>query len=482
MGDREILEKPLQVRFVKIKGNHRTNPSVIEKHLQEAYDGTNVNEVSLGLMRGLNKLKQLDIFDAVEITCEDVDLEAELQSSPGTTDLVSGGAEHTYYTDVVVHVREKGILNLKAETFVEGGGSEGGVQSTLGLRNPLGAGEQIRGGISYGTKNSNSYSLSMLMPHISTPLFPVDMKIAIDEQTHNRQIFSSYDELLKNASISLSDLSGAHSLGYVSSWRDIIPAKSSEIPYQYDCSSAIMQQARPSFKSSINYSFTSDSRNDLIRPTHGKLFRFCTELAGLGGDVNFSKTELTMQAIDPLFPGWPIILGLTFKTGLLCPLSAISNNLVAANTRPSSTLLGSNKAGFNSFISDRFFLGGPLQLRGFEHKGVGPRSYETVGAQGGDSLGGDISWQLGANLIFPLPSSLLDAAGIKGQLFMNAGNLTEWGASVRTIVKGARVTVGTGLVLPTPIGRLEATWSWILRANGADQQKRFQLGVGMDFI
>uniref|UniRef100_A0A7S3PJC9 Bacterial surface antigen (D15) domain-containing protein n=1 Tax=Aplanochytrium stocchinoi TaxID=215587 RepID=A0A7S3PJC9_9STRA len=477
MGDRELLEKPLQVRYVKILGNKRTNPSVIEQHLQEAYAGTTVNEVSLGLMKGLNKLKKLEIFDAVEITCEDVD--TNNNKTTNINDTMVNDNEY-FLTDVVVNVREKGILNMKAETFIEGGGSEGGVESTLGLRNPLGSGEQIRAGISYGSKSSNSYTLSLSKPYVYTPIMPLNLNICVDEQTHNRVAFSSYDELLKNALISFSDESGRHSFGYISSWRDIIPVKNKGNPYLYDCSSAIMQQASPSFKSSINYSYTSDSRDDMMGPRSGRLFKFRTELAGLalGGDVSFSKTEFTYQAVNPLFPNWPIILGLTFKGGLLCPLNiGLFNSDSKANH---STITDCS-----SHISDRFFLGGALTMRGFEYKGVGPRSHESdVGASssGGDSLGGDMTWQFGANLAFPLPSGLLNAAGIKGQLFLNAGNLTEWGASMRTVCRGARVSVGTGLILPTPIGRLEATWSWILRANNSDQKKRFQLGVGMDFI
>lgn len=34
-------------------------------------------------------------------------------------------------TDLLINIREKGPLNLKAETYVEGGGSEGGVVCCL---------------------------------------------------------------------------------------------------------------------------------------------------------------------------------------------------------------------------------------------------------------------------------------------------------------------------------------------------------------
>lgn len=59
-------------------------------------------------------------------------------------------------------------------------------------------------------------------------------------------------------------------------------------------------------------------------------------------------------------------------------------------------------------ISDRFFLGGPMSVRGFNHKGIGPRaSPMDGGVAAGDSLGGDVSYQAGASVGFPFPFPLL---------------------------------------------------------------------------
>ncbi|CAN0454360.1 unnamed protein product, partial [Laminaria digitata] len=47
----------------------------------------------------------------------------------------------------------------------------------------------------------------------------------------------------------------------------------------------------------------------------------------------------------------------------------------------------------HTLFSDRFFLGGPMTLRGFPFYGVGPRApKEEGGCPGGDSLGGDIKY------------------------------------------------------------------------------------------
>ena len=47
-------------------------------------------------------------------------------------------------------------------------------------------------------------------------------------------------------------------------------------------------------------------------------------------------------------------------------------------------------------VADKFFLGGPLNLRGFEMRGVGP-------ASDGHAVGGTAYWAAGLHLYSPLP-------------------------------------------------------------------------------
>jgi hypothetical protein len=109
--------------------------------------------------------------------------------------------------------------------------------------------------------------------------------------------------------------------------------------------------------------------------------------------------------------------------------------------------------GQHTSVSDRFFLGGvcPEGLRGFHLKGIGPadgrrpsRALEgaagtaeeessTSGVRTVDSLGGDLSWSLLAALRFNLPNEALQAAGLRGQIFLNAGNLARLHAPTRPI-------------------------------------------------
>ena len=323
----------------------------------------------------------------------------------------------------------------------------------------LGGAERVEGAVAYGTKRSNLYRLLLTKPRILG--YPLDLLAELDDRVRTNASYSSYDEKRQEANVSLRDHRGRHSFGCSVSWRDLLPVRNASNSFQYDASSTIINNARPSLKSSVHYTLNLDGRDSPVNPTSGGLFRCESEMAGFGGDVRFAKAKVTTQLFQAL-RGLPFVLGITLRGGVLCPFSTLGN---AYN---------------ESHVIDRFWLGGPLDFRGFQYKGVGPRSPEkTIGAKGGDSLGGDITWSVGTSLSFPREQ--LSIGNIRGQLFFNAGNLTEWGASLRTIIRGARAACGVGVILPSPIGRVEATYAYVLRSNGSDQTRGFQLGVGMDF-
>jgi len=63
------------------------------------------------------------------------------------------------------------------------------------------------------------------------------------------------------------------------------------------------ESAGQTTKSSLSYSYTVDTRDDRIAATRGKYAKFCHELAGLGGDASFYKTELEGQISRPIVDG-----------------------------------------------------------------------------------------------------------------------------------------------------------------------------------
>jgi outer membrane protein insertion porin family len=385
---------------------------------------------------------------------------------------------------VTVTVVEKNMLGLKAETFVTSTGSEGGVETTATLNNAFGYTEKISAAGSYGTAAATAARVELLKPKLFG--WPFSLTMGASNTTATRAMYSSYDEKTQEVRADLRHLGGRHELGVGSAWRDVLPSRSKANEFDFAASGLIIAQAKPSLKNSVHYTFTADRRDDPHGPSQGSLLRTRAELAGFGGDTHFVKAQVAVQQFARILKTSipDCAVGLSFNAGALCPLSALAGSSSGGGSGAAKAGAdGGKSVGGSSSISDRFWLGGPMTLRGFNFKGAGPRtSPKRQGAEGGDSLGGDVFWSVGASLYLPFPHKLLHAAGMRGHLYANAGNLCAWETSARTLLLGARASVGAGLVFPTLIGRIEANYSYVLRANSRDQVRRFQMGLGMDFL
>lgn len=397
----------------------------------------------------------------------------------------------TELTDVTVTVVEKNMLSLKAETFVTSTGSEGGVETTATLNNAFGYTEKLSAAGSYGTAAATAARVELLKPKLFG--WPFSLTLGASNTTATRAMYSSYDEKTQEVRVDLRHLSGRHELGVGSAWRDVLPTRSKINEFEFAASGLIIAQAKPSLKNSVHYTFTADRRDDPHGPSQGSLLRARAELAGFGGDAHFVKTQFAVQQFARILKTAvpDCAVGFSFNAGAVCPLPSLAGASSGAGGAGAGSGSGAgdggDKAGKavggSSSISDRFWLGGPMTLRGFNFKGAGPRtSPKRQGAEGGDSLGGDVFWSTGASLYLPFPHKLLHAAGMRCHLYANAGNLCAWETSARTLLQGARASVGAGLVFPTQIGRIEANYSYVLRANSRDQVRRFQMGLGMDFL
>lgn len=82
-------------------------------------------------------------------------------------------------------------------------------------------------------------------------------------------------------------------------------------------------------------------------------------------------------------------------------------------------------------LSDMFYLGGPLSLRGFQTRGAGPHS-------DGDATGALGYWSAGIHLFTPLP--FRPGRGGLGELFrthffVNTGNIADFQLGTAFLVK-----------------------------------------------
>lgn len=138
-------------------------------------------------------------------------------------------------------------------------------------------------------------------------------------------------------------------------FRDLIPRRHATLPYALNASPEIVSQSGPSLKHSVSFEYRTNGRlcDDWLNPTFGMDVNGKVEVAGPPGDTGFVKMQGGASLNVPL------------------PQSCAFHGSVQAGilrSIPFGGLCGP------ASISDRFFVGGPLHLRGFLPAGIGPRA------------------------------------------------------------------------------------------------------------
>lgn len=238
-------------------------------------------------------------------------------------------------------------------------------------------------------------------------------------------------------------------INYRLSWDDIrdIDADTSQI---------IKNDEGALLTSALGLDLTYDRRNSVAAPTEGYILQISQDLAGLGGDAQYSKTV----AKGKIYKG-------LFDDAVVLSLEAEGGALVQLNDTPSR-------------ITDRFLLGGS-SLRGFEVGGLGPRDY--VGNTD-DALGGNFYGVVRLETSFPL--GIDEDAGIFGGAFVDAGTvwaLDDTNGTMGVVDDSARIRASAGLSLfwATPIGPLEFSYAIPVVYEDYDKLQRFSINIGTRF-
>jgi len=224
----------------------------------------------------------------------------------------------------------------------------------------------------------------------------------------------------------------------------------------------IREQAGHTIKSSVKHILSVDKRDSPILPNRGILFKLQQEFAGLGGDIGFIKHELELQANVPIINDF-VLQG------------ALQGGILHAS---------SPTKGYS--ICDRFFLGGPMTLRGFNHRGVGPQA-------DGCSLGAKAFWSSALHFYMPLPFRPGEG-GIgdlfRTHLFVNAGNIGDFSfgedyhENLTMLLDGIRLAYGIGIVLRIgQVARFELNYCVPVKVQKTDRIIHgLQFGVGVSFL
>lgn len=388
---------------------------------------------------------------------------------------------------VFLNVREKSRLVASSGASV--GSNDGSVNFNLLLRNLFGGAETFNANAAFGTRTRSAYSAAFDTPVLSKP--NVRWEIA-GLANATIKSWASHEEALKGGLTKLkwiTDNGHQHELSYSGIWRQVTSLAEKASP-------TVRADAGDSFKSSLTHTWLADRRDNPLLPTRGYLMKTVAELAGFGplrGDVAFAKLELESQTAIPI-PGVSasasgVSLTAGFRAGMLYPLvlggDANNNNNTPQHSR----------------INDRFTLGGPTDVRGFRHAGLGPRD-------AADSVGGDVYAAAGASLLLPLPRVGVDVP-LRLQFFVNGGRLlalkhdaatsaqsqsqsqsggsstsNAMRATIAQLSDGAPSSAaGVGIVYANPMARFELNFSLpLVVRRGEEARKGLSLGVGFSFL
>ena len=218
---------------------------------------------------------------------------------------------------------------------------------------------------------------------------------------------------------------------------DIYDVPAQLIPGQSDGIADVFQEGvGEESVSKIGLTLLRDNRNELIFTRSGNRSSLVIEYAGLGGNVDYFKTDLRIAQFIPTFDFWKQSVSLVGRLGVIMPLGD-------DETAP---------------FYDRFYLGGPETLRGYDYRDVGPRSPDGE-LESDESAGGHTYGLFSAEYLFHVADSLGFVAFYDGGFVNENENDFSFdlyadniGFGVRFLMLGSPLKLDYGVPINTPDG------------------------------
>lgn len=353
---------------------------------------------------------------------------------------------------VDVNVEEQNTGSLSFGVTYSSSANVGGTLS-LSESNFLGRGQFVRAELGGGTTNSNT-TLTFAEPQFLDRNLRFEISLFRDT-TSQQNVF--YDTIVSGLTPSLSfpvSEFGRAKLTYRINSDTLNNVTGTP-------STLVTADVGTRSTSALALEYTFDNRSGGLNPRAGVILRVSQEIAGFGGDAQFSKTTAMIGGRTTIF-GDVVSLSAELEGGFLTDFG-----------------------GTGSHISDRFFLG-PAIMRGYQFRGMGPRDLSVANQ---DALGGTTYAVARLEANFPL--GLPEEYGIKGGLFMDIGSL--WGldrasavpisetVGLASTTMQMRVVAGFSIFWETPVGPLRFNFMSNLRGPSYDQSENFSLAIGTSF-
>ena len=186
--------------------------------------------------------------------------------------------------------------------------------------------------------------------------------------------------------------------------------------------------------SKIGLTFLRDSRDSIFFTRKGNRTTIVNELAGLGGDVFYYKINARMAHFIPTFDIFEQSLSII---GGLGGVVSYGN---------------SEKVPFY----DRFHLGGPNSLRGFDHRDVSPRDNDDPDESIGGNTYGLFSLEYTFRVAEPLGLAVFYDSGFVNEDdydFSLSDYADNWGVGARLMILGSPLNINLAIPITDPTGK-----------------------------
>ncbi len=405
---------------IEIEGNTKTRDKVIRREFWVSEGGSfskTLLEDSLGNLRRLGYFEDVKVETEPGLSADEMNLKIRVKEQPTGAFSIGGG-----YSSI--------------ENFI--------VMADISQRNFLGRGQQLtlRGYIGGITKR---YTFDFTEPYL------FDTRLSTGFQAYKWDIeYMDFTKISSGGEMRLSYPVGHYSRIF-STYR-FERAKTTDFATDPEtgepiASRLITELADGISTSSLRLGFRRDTRNRYFYPTKGTILSSSIEFAGgpFQGDSAFTRYETSASIFIPLF--WDTVGFIKSTIGYI--------------SRRGKGLLP---------LFERYYLGGPNTLRGYDFAAVGPRDPETDELIGGNKM-------LLFNLEFRFP--IVQSIRLTGMVFLDAGNAfdDDEGFSLTDL----RKSVGLGIRWFSPMGPVRIEWGYILERRPDEPSGNWEFGMGTFF-
>ena len=421
----------LYIERIDINGNQRTFDYVIRRRLTIS-EGDALNSTYLN--NSIRNIRTLNFFSDVQVNT------------------VQGSAPDRRIIKITVNEKPTGSL-----IFGAGYSSVSGVLGTISVaeKNLLGKGQNMTLDLNIGG-NQSLVNLSFTEPaFLDTPVsagFDIyGNQSDYSEQSgyKNKQVgagvrfgFPLSDELRFNVKYS-----------YTNNEVFSVPSTAALSLRQLEGEKSI---------SEVGYNLIYNNLDNFFTPSSGFLIDFSQDIAGLGGDIKYIRSEISGDYY------------IDFTKDIIGSISLGAGHIFGLDDQ-------------DVRISDAFMDPG-LILRGFQSRGISPRlkpddnSTAALSGSNEEAIGGNTFISTSAGIKFPIPS-ITEDYGIKGGLHINAGTLydSDLDDAIVNESNSIRTSVGASIFWDSPIGPLRFDFTEAINKETYDRTEFFQFSGGTSF-